>query len=43
MPFELKKAKLQLSPDVKSELDRISRSRTEKASRVERAKMLLLY
>ncbi len=43
MPFELKKAKLQLSPDVKAELDRISRSRTEKASRVERAKILLLY
>jgi len=43
MPFELKKAKLRLSSEVKKELDRISRSRTEKASRVERAKILLLY
>lgn len=43
MPFKLKKAKLLLSSVVKEELERISRSRIEKASRVERAKILLAY
>lgn len=43
MPFELKKASLKLDASVKEELVRISNSRTEKASRVERAKILLMF
>jgi len=43
MPFERKRPGLQLKADVKVELDRIARSRTEKASRVERANIILLY
>ncbi len=43
MPFTSRKAKLELTQEVKEELERISRSRTEPAQRVERAKMLLAY
>ncbi len=43
MPFVSKKAKLTMSPDVKNELATLSRSRTEPAQRVERAKVLLAY
>lgn len=43
MPFELKKASLNLDASVKEELVRISKSRTEKSSRVERAKILLMF
>jgi len=43
LPFELKKAGLNLDAEVKKELPRIRNSRTEKASRVERAKILLTF
>ena len=43
MPFERQRAKLLLDDDVRLELERISRSRTDSARRVERAKMLLGY
>ena len=43
MPFKRTRPELQLKPDVKEQLKRISKSRSEKASRVERAKMLLNY
>ncbi len=43
MPFTSRKAKLELTQEVKEELERISRSRTEPAQRIERAKMLLAY
>lgn len=43
MPFASKKAKLELTPEVKKELERISHSRTEPAQRIERSKMLLAY
>jgi transposase len=43
MPFVSKKAKLVMSPDVKNELVTLSRSRTEPAQRVERARILLAY
>lgn len=43
MPFASQKAKLRLTPEVKTELERISRSRTEPAQQIERAKMLLMY
>ena len=38
-----RRPKLKLTSMMKKELEKISRSRTEKASRVERAKMLLAY
>lgn len=38
-----RKPKLELTPEVKDELERISHSRTEPAQRIERAKMLLAY
>ena len=43
MPFESKRPKLELAPEKRSELETISRSRTESASRVERANILLSY
>ncbi len=43
MPFKRKRPELLLKPDVMEQLVRISKSRSEKASRVERAKMLLKY
>jgi len=43
MPFERKRPELVLKPEVVFQLKQISKSRTEKASRVERAKMILKY
>lgn len=43
MPFKRQRADLIISPEVRDTLEIISKSRTEKASRVERAKMILLY
>src|SRR3972149_11820112 len=43
MPFVSQKAKLVMSPELKNELTVLSRSRTEPAQRVERARMLLAY
>ncbi len=43
MPFKGKRPELLLKPDVEEQLIRISKSRSEKASRVERAKMILAY
>jgi transposase len=43
MPFVSRKAKLVMSPELKDELTALSRSRTEPAQKVERAKMLLDY
>jgi len=43
MPFKRKRPELVLEPEVKIQLEQISKSRTEKANRVERAKMILEY
>ena len=43
MPFERKRPELVLKPEVAIQLEQVSRSRTEKANRVERAKMILKY
>lgn len=43
MPFERKRSELVLKPEVVIQLEQVSRSRTEKAHRVERAKMILKY
>ena len=43
MPFVSKRPKLQLSDKELEELKKISRSRTESLSRIERSKILLLY
>ena len=43
MPFVSHRAKLQLIADEVNELSRISRSRTESLSRIQRARMLLAY
>ena len=43
MPSQRQRAMLSIDEDVQLELDRISRSRTESAQRVERAKMLVDY
>lgn len=43
MPFVRKRPLLTLRPEVKEKLKQLSKSRTEKASRVERAKTLLAY
>lgn len=43
MPFQRKRPGLVLTEEMKAKLESISKSRTEKASRVERAKMLLAY
>lgn len=43
MPFQSRRAKLTLLPDVKEQLRAISRARTESAQRVERATILLAY
>ena len=43
MPFERKRPELVLKPEIIFQLEQISKSRTEKASRVERAKMILKY
>jgi len=43
MPFVSDRAKLQLTADEVTELSRISRSRTESLSRIQRAQMLLAY
>ena len=43
MPFVSRRAALKMAPDVREELLRLSASRTESHSRVERARMLLAY
>ena len=43
MPFKRIKPELVLEPEVKIHLEQISKSRTKKANRVERAKMILKY
>ena len=43
MPFQRQRAKLRIDNGARLELERISRSRTESARRVERARMLLDY
>ncbi len=43
MPFKRQRPDLKISSEVRETLIKISKSRTEKASRVERAKMILLY
>ena len=43
MPFHRQRAELRIDDGVRLELERISRSRTESARRVERAKLLLGY
>lgn len=43
MPFESRKAKLGLSDEERAQLQRVSKSRTEKHARVIRARMLLAY
>ena len=43
MPFKRKRPDLALSPDIKIKLEQISKSRTEKAGQVDRAKMILAY
>ena len=43
MPFQRKRSELVLTQELQVKLESISRSRTEKASRVERAKILLAY
>lgn len=43
MPFVSRRAPLELAPEVREELDRLSASRTQSRSRVERARMLLAY
>ena len=43
MPFQRQRAELRIDDGVRLELERISRSRTESARRVERAKLLLGY
>lgn len=43
MPFISKKAKLVMLPELKNELSVLSRSRTDSAQRVERARILLAY
>lgn len=43
MPFISHKAKLLMSPELKNDLTVLSRSRTEPAQKVERARMLLAY
>jgi len=43
MPFQSQRAKLTLQPQSKDQLSAISRSRTEVAQRVERARILLAY
>lgn len=43
MPFKRTRSSLTLAPEEKEKLEQISKSRTNKASRVKRAQMLLLY
>ena len=43
MPFESRRARLHLSPEVRAKLETIRRSRTEPIRRVDRAGMLLAY
>lgn len=43
MPFTRKRFELTLSPELRERIEQISRSRTERASRFERAKMILAY
>jgi len=43
MPFKRKRPELVITQEVKQKLEQISRSRTESASRVERAKIILNY
>lgn len=43
MPFKRKRPELSLHPDSKIKLEQISKSSTEKAGRVNRAKMILAY
>jgi transposase len=43
MPFKRRRPELTITQEVQQELEQISKSRTESASRIERAKMLLEY
>ena len=43
MPFKRQRPDLIISSEVRDTLEKVSKSRTDKASRVERAKMILLY
>ena len=43
MPFQSTRAELELSDQIRDELTAIAKARTEQASRVERARMLLAY
>lgn len=43
MPFKSKRPELTIALEVKDKLEQISKSRTESASRIERAKMILEY
>lgn len=43
MPFKPKRPRLVISADVKSKLEQLSKSRTESATHIERAKMMLAY
>ena len=43
MPFKRTRHELSLAPEIKSTLNQITKSRTEKAGRVDRAKMILAY
>jgi transposase len=43
MPFKSKRPELTITLEVKDKLEQISKSRTESASRIERAKMILEY
>ena len=43
MPFKRRRPELIISHDVQVKLEQISKSRTESATRIERAKMILEY
>ncbi|MGD9163075.1 MAG: helix-turn-helix domain-containing protein, partial [Desulfobacteraceae bacterium] len=43
MPFQRKRPKLVIDQDIKEQLERISKSRTENFNRIERAKIILEY
>ncbi len=43
MPFQSKRAKLKLDPEIVASLERIGRSRTQSSQRIEGAKVLLMY
>ena len=43
MPFQRKRARLELTPEIRTELTSLSRSRVESVQKVERAEILLAY